>query len=228
MRDLEIRGAGNILGTQQSGHIINIGFDLYCALLKQAIAKLKGEKVRPRLEVVLRTDFVALRESDFAKSPENKAPAFLPISYIAEAQPRDSGLPSPEQCKTTPPMERCTPKRPVPGVTWMRYCAPAPAWRRSASARARRSARGRRGSTGTGVTCEPTTRLARASTICAKRNVFGEQRVALVGDLQLRRADDVAAAGGAEKPTVTAFGDGVAAKPSCPRTCCRRARRRGS
>ena len=53
MRDLEIRGAGNILGTAQSGHIVSIGFDLYCALLKQAIARLKGEKVRARLEVVL-------------------------------------------------------------------------------------------------------------------------------------------------------------------------------
>src|SRR6478672_6033707 len=69
MRDLEIRGAGNILGTAQSGHIVTIGFDLYCALLKQAIAKLKGEKVRPRLEVILRTDFVATREAEFLQSP---------------------------------------------------------------------------------------------------------------------------------------------------------------
>lgn len=67
MRDLEIRGAGNILGTAQSGHIVNIGFDLYCALLKQAIAKLKGEKVRPRLEVIVRTDFVATREAEYLK-----------------------------------------------------------------------------------------------------------------------------------------------------------------
>ncbi|MEA3211997.1 MAG: hypothetical protein QOE70_5054 [Chthoniobacter sp.] len=88
MRDLEIRGAGNILGTQQSGHIVNIGFDLYCALLKQAIGKLKGEKVRPRLEVVLRTDFVATREADFSESAILRTPAFLPSRYIAEPQPR--------------------------------------------------------------------------------------------------------------------------------------------
>ena len=54
MRDLEIRGAGNILGTAQSGHIFAIGFDLYCQLLKQAVARIKGEKVRPRLETALR------------------------------------------------------------------------------------------------------------------------------------------------------------------------------
>jgi len=92
MRDLEIRGAGNILGTAQSGHIINIGFDLYCSLLKQAISKLKGEKVRPRLEVILRTDFVLTREAEWAGRPADKetddAAAFLPATFIAESQPR--------------------------------------------------------------------------------------------------------------------------------------------
>ena len=41
MRDLEIRGAGNILGTQQSGHIATVGYELYCELLEQAVRKLK-------------------------------------------------------------------------------------------------------------------------------------------------------------------------------------------
>ena len=43
MRDLEIRGAGNILGVQQSGHIHSIGFDLYCRLLERAAAEFRGE-----------------------------------------------------------------------------------------------------------------------------------------------------------------------------------------
>src|SRR5208337_2733003 len=68
MRDLEIRGAGNILGTAQSGHIVTIGFDLYCQLLKQAVAKLKGEKVKPRIEAVVHLDFVATNEADFLMS----------------------------------------------------------------------------------------------------------------------------------------------------------------
>ncbi len=85
MRDLEIRGAGNILGTAQSGHIVSIGFDLYCSLLRQAIERLKGGKPRGRIEVVLRTDFVSLRE---AEHRSGKAPAFLPQSYIAESKPR--------------------------------------------------------------------------------------------------------------------------------------------
>jgi transcription-repair coupling factor (superfamily II helicase) len=89
MRDLEIRGAGNILGTAQSGHIVSIGFDLYCSLLKQAISKLKGEKVKARLEVQVRLDFVSTREADFIQRTDaQKIPAFLPISYISESQPR--------------------------------------------------------------------------------------------------------------------------------------------
>ncbi len=93
MRDLEIRGAGNILGTAQSGHIVAIGFDLYCQLLKQAVAKLKGEKVRPRVEVVLRIDCAATNEADFfaAKSRHEEsleAPAFLPTNFIQEPQIR--------------------------------------------------------------------------------------------------------------------------------------------
>ena len=40
MRDLEIRGAGNLLGSEQSGHITAVGFELYCQLLKQSVAAL--------------------------------------------------------------------------------------------------------------------------------------------------------------------------------------------
>ena len=88
MRDLEIRGAGNILGTQQSGHIIAIGFDLYCQLLKQAVAKLKGEKVQPRVELPVSLDFVATNEAEWFKDSGSAAPAFLPTSYISEPQTR--------------------------------------------------------------------------------------------------------------------------------------------
>src|SRR5687767_15634061 len=56
MRDLEIRGAGNLLGPQQSGHITAVGFDLYCQLLKQSVSSLKGEKVKPRIETQIRSE----------------------------------------------------------------------------------------------------------------------------------------------------------------------------
>ena len=86
MRDLEIRGAGSILGTAQSGHIVAVGFDLYCQLLKQAVAQLKGEKLRPRLEVEVRLDFVATKEGEYlAAGPEKLVPAFIPTAYISDA-----------------------------------------------------------------------------------------------------------------------------------------------
>ena len=58
MRDLEIRGAGNLLGSEQSGHITAVGFELYCQLLKQSVSALKGEKVKPRVEVSVKLDFL--------------------------------------------------------------------------------------------------------------------------------------------------------------------------
>jgi len=70
MRDLEIRGAGNLLGAEQSGHITAVGFELYCQLLKQSVAALKGEKVRPRVEVQVRLDFLALGPGE--DSPKSK------------------------------------------------------------------------------------------------------------------------------------------------------------
>ncbi|MCU0784671.1 MAG: transcription-repair coupling factor, partial [Verrucomicrobia bacterium] len=60
MRDLEIRGAGNLLGSEQSGHITAVGFELYCQLLKQSVGALKGEKVKPRVEVRVALDFLEM------------------------------------------------------------------------------------------------------------------------------------------------------------------------
>jgi transcription-repair coupling factor (superfamily II helicase) len=94
MRDLEIRGAGSILGTAQSGHIMAVGFDLYCQLLKQAVAQLKGDKLQLRLDVDLRLDFVATNEAEFVQQPKPSAredslpckiPAFIPNTFISDA-----------------------------------------------------------------------------------------------------------------------------------------------
>jgi transcription-repair coupling factor (superfamily II helicase) len=51
MRDLEIRGAGNILGTEQSGHISAVGYELYCRLLENAVRALKNEPLRESIHV---------------------------------------------------------------------------------------------------------------------------------------------------------------------------------
>jgi transcription-repair coupling factor (superfamily II helicase) len=101
MRDLEIRGAGSILGTAQSGHIMAVGFDLYCQLLKQAVAQLKGQKPRLRLDVDVRLDFVVTNEAEFIAPNVARAsglrdrgasethalpriPAFIPVAYVSD------------------------------------------------------------------------------------------------------------------------------------------------
>ncbi|NOS70202.1 MAG: transcription-repair coupling factor [Verrucomicrobia bacterium] len=70
MRDLEIRGAGNLLGSEQSGHITAVGFELYCQLLKRSVGALKGEKVKVRTEVALRLDFLDLNPQSEEVSSE--------------------------------------------------------------------------------------------------------------------------------------------------------------
>ena len=61
VRDLELRGAGNLLGSQQSGHIAAVGFGLYCQLLQRTVAMMKGEKVRQVVDVKLNLDFATPR-----------------------------------------------------------------------------------------------------------------------------------------------------------------------
>jgi transcription-repair coupling factor (superfamily II helicase) len=82
MRDLEIRGAGNILGPQQSGHITAVGFDLYCQLLKQSVSSLKGEKVKPRVEVEVRLDFLTMHAAAEVERSNR------PVATAARATPR--------------------------------------------------------------------------------------------------------------------------------------------
>ncbi|MFQ9974910.1 MAG: hypothetical protein ACLRVN_00770 [Butyricicoccus sp.] len=50
MRDLEIRGTGNVLGPEQSGHMMSVGYDLYLKLLEEAVQEEKGETPKPRVD----------------------------------------------------------------------------------------------------------------------------------------------------------------------------------
>jgi transcription-repair coupling factor (superfamily II helicase) len=70
--DLEIRGAGNLLGAEQSGHVASVGYDLYMEMLEQAIGRLRGEESADAIEPEIRL-------------PQ---PALLPESYVAEVSQR--------------------------------------------------------------------------------------------------------------------------------------------
>jgi len=91
MRDLEIRGAGNLLGTEQSGHIAAVGFDLYCQMLKQAVNRSQGKRTQRPVDVPLRADFLCLSESAFNGALPGLEPAFIPSAYIEDAKLRIQG-----------------------------------------------------------------------------------------------------------------------------------------
>ncbi|HAL91682.1 MAG TPA: transcription-repair coupling factor [Verrucomicrobia bacterium] len=84
LRDLEIRGAGNVLGAAQSGHIAAVGFDLYCQLLNRTVARLKGEAERPIIDVQVHLDFLDLTP-DPARE-ENAA--VIPRAYVEDESQR--------------------------------------------------------------------------------------------------------------------------------------------
>jgi transcription-repair coupling factor (superfamily II helicase) len=67
MRDLEIRGAGNILGTEQSGNIAAVGYELYCQLLENAVRSQKNQPLRYQMHVKI----------------ELPVSSFIPDRYIA-------------------------------------------------------------------------------------------------------------------------------------------------
>ena len=107
MRDLELRGAGNLLGSQQSGHIAGVGFELYCQLLKQSVARLKGEPGADRIRADIKLDFVAtgegtfkprrtsgsfsfaaIKEAEYVQNTDQFIEATLPLDYIDEPRLR--------------------------------------------------------------------------------------------------------------------------------------------
>ncbi|MGN0852586.1 MAG: transcription-repair coupling factor [Kiritimatiellia bacterium] len=87
MRDLEIRGAGNLLGSEQSGHIAAVGFQLYCQLLQRTVARIRGEKVPDLVDVALNFDFLDYSPGTGDLDAHG---ACLPYAYVEdEAQRMD-------------------------------------------------------------------------------------------------------------------------------------------
>ena len=80
LRDLELRGAGNMLGAKQSGHISAVGFDLYCQLLKRTIAIMQGKKPPPLMDVVVKLDFLDLSPH----SGTSAHGAYIPYEYVED------------------------------------------------------------------------------------------------------------------------------------------------
>lgn len=102
MRDLEIRGAGNLLGTQQSGHIAAIGFELYCQLLRQSVERLQGKRPLARAEANFKADFLCMSEAEMATSAkaDQLTGAFIPAFYMEATQARMEAYSRLARCAT--------------------------------------------------------------------------------------------------------------------------------
>jgi len=85
LRDLEIRGAGNILGAEQHGYIHAVGFDLYCRLLEQETAKLKGQPIKERLQPQLDIDVDYYIPDDYIPDPGTKMRIYRQLLLATEA-----------------------------------------------------------------------------------------------------------------------------------------------
>jgi len=90
MRDLEIRGAGNLLGTGQSGHIAAVGYDLYCQMVTEAVAELKGEELREPAEIKVELPLDANLPKDYVVKEEPRLEAYRRLAAVqTEAEVED-------------------------------------------------------------------------------------------------------------------------------------------
>ncbi len=107
MRDLEIRGAGNILGTEQSGHILSVGYELYCQLLENAVKTMKKEPIRQFQHVHIVIPHAAFIPSHYVPPGRPKIEVYRRLSQLAsvdelrdfENELRDRFGPIPEEAQ---------------------------------------------------------------------------------------------------------------------------------
>jgi transcription-repair coupling factor (superfamily II helicase) len=86
MKDLEIRGAGNLLGGEQSGHIADVGFDLYIRLVGEAVAEFRGQDIEPEPEVRIELPVEAHLPTDYVESERLRLEMYKRIAEVrAEA-----------------------------------------------------------------------------------------------------------------------------------------------
>ncbi len=153
MRDLEIRGAGNLLGRDQSGHIAAVGYDLYVQLVAEAVAELKGEPLRRPVEVTIDVPSDAHLPADYVAREDLRLEAYRRLAAVgteAEVQdirrsgPTGSARPRPPPrgsspsgacgpCACAPGCARCRPRRRDRGRVAVRRADAAswPGWRPS-------------------------------------------------------------------------------------------------
>ena len=84
MRDLEIRGAGNLLGTQQSGHIATVGYELYCQLLEGAVRQLTRQPPKIKIDVEVNLPIEAFLSSEYIPEMRHKIDVYRRLSRLQD------------------------------------------------------------------------------------------------------------------------------------------------
>jgi len=88
LRDLELRGAGNLLGAEQHGHLDAVGYDLYIKLLNEAVLEERGEAVKERTECVVTLSYDACLPERYVASSSQRMALYKRISLIASEEDR--------------------------------------------------------------------------------------------------------------------------------------------
>ena len=88
MRDLEIRGAGNLLGSEQHGHMDSVGYDMYCKILSESISSAKGEKVEEEHNVTVDIEINAYLPESYIQSPNQRIDMYKKIAAIENEDDR--------------------------------------------------------------------------------------------------------------------------------------------
>ncbi|MFO0808072.1 MAG: transcription-repair coupling factor [Gemmataceae bacterium] len=89
LRDLEIRGAGNLLGSQQSGHIASVGYELYCQLLENAVRAMKQLPAKTSLEVNVDVPWPAYLPHDYVPGQKQRLEVYRRLSRVRDAAKLD-------------------------------------------------------------------------------------------------------------------------------------------
>lgn len=105
MRDLEIRGAGSVLGAEQSGHIEKVGYNMYVQMLGDTVKELKGEEVENRSEVRVETGISAYLSKEYVESTSKRMSMYKDIARISSTKALNEFLSETESVYGEPPLE---------------------------------------------------------------------------------------------------------------------------
>ena len=114
LRDLEIRGAGNILGAEQSGHIESVGYELYCSLLESAARALTNQPEKPLFDCSVELAWRAYLPRDYVPGAARQARALPPARPAADAEPSGRLPPGADRPLRPPAPPRREPAAPRP------------------------------------------------------------------------------------------------------------------